>query len=213
MAENDSEKAEPEIDNTPDEETETVDFVADSMAEAKPSIDVDAALKDQLEAAIAERDENHDRWLRLQAEMENYRRRMNQQAADQRKYQSLDLARDILPALDNLQRALGAAESSGNVSELIEGIGMVLQQFDGILNSHSATRIKADGEVFDPNLHQAIQQIPSADHEPMTVMQEVQSGYQMHDRVVRPASVIVSCAMPESSKVESGDNSTDESEE
>ena len=80
---------------------------------------------------------------------------------------------------------------------LLDGIRMVAQQFRDILKAHSAEPIDALGKPFDPNLHEALTQIPSAEHEPMTVLQVVEMGYRLHDRVVRPARVIVSCAPPE----------------
>ena len=79
---------------------------------------------------------------------------------------------------------------------LLNGIKMVSQQFRDTLKAHAAEPIDALGKPFDPNLHEALTQIPSAEHEPMTVLQVVEMGYRLHDRVVRPARVIVSCAPP-----------------
>lgn len=154
------------------------------------------SLKEQLEAALAERDANRDGWLRAQAELENYRRRVQREAEEMRQYQSLPLARDLLPALDNLQRALQAAENSKNVADLVEGVKMVAKQFDDALARHGIKPIDAAGKPFDPNLHQAIQQFPSAEHPPMTVLNEVERGFTLKDRVVRPSTVIVSQAPP-----------------
>ncbi len=150
-----------------------------------------------LEAAVAERDANYDRFLRVQAELENYRKRVRKETEQNRLYQALPLVRDLLPGLDNLERALIAAESSHNVDELIEGVRMVAQQFQDVLARHSTLPIDAVGKPFDPNLHEAIQQLPSSDHPPMTVIDEVQRGYMLHDRVVRPSTVIVSSSSAE----------------
>lgn len=149
-----------------------------------------------LDAVAAERDAAHEKWLRAEAEIENVRRRMRNELDELRKYQSLPLARDVLSPLDNLRLALAAAQSSGNVDELVKGIEMVLAEFDSALGRHNATPIESEGVPFDPNLHEAIQQVPSADHEPMTVLTEVQRGYVMHDRVIRPSKVVVSAAPP-----------------
>lgn len=149
------------------------------------------------------REENaelQDRLLRLQAELENFRRRTQKEASEAAKYQSLPVIRDLLPGIDNLQRAVDAAQSSGDTQNLIEGVQMVARQFEEVLAAHSARRIDPTGETFDPNLHEALSQIPSADHEPMTVLQVVEYGYKINDRIVRPAKVIVSCAPPQTTE-------------
>jgi molecular chaperone GrpE len=113
-----------------------------------------------------------------------------------RQYQALPLARDLLPVLDNLRRALGAAEAAGNAAELVEGVNMVVKQFEDVLARHLVVPIEAVGQPFDAHLHEAVQQVPSPDHPPMTVVAEVERGYLLHDRVVRPAKVIVSSGPP-----------------
>jgi molecular chaperone GrpE len=153
---------------------------------------VEASLPEQLEAALAERDANLDRALRAQAELENFRKRVRKEADEQAKYQSLRLCRDVLPVLDNLRRALDAAQNSHNVDELVQGVRMVLDQFETILAAHDVEAIEAVGQPFDPNLHEAIQHMPSDDHPAMTVIAEYRQGYRLHGRVVRPSQVIVS---------------------
>ena len=165
-------------------------------AEANPA--ADASLREQLEATKAERDANHDRWVRASAEFENYRKRAQREAEQERQYQAFAVLRDILPGLDNLQRAIAAAEASKNVDELVRGVQMVARQFEDVLARYSVKPIDAVGKPFDPNLHEALTQVPSADHPPMTVLQEVERGYTLHDRVLRPSKVIVSTAPPSS---------------
>lgn len=148
----------------------------------------------QLESQLAEL---QDRLLRTQADMENFRRRTQRDQEDARKYESLRLVRDMLPGLDGLQRALVSAEQTGDLQNLLEGIRMVSRQFRDTLKAHGAEPIDAMGMPFDPNQHEALTQIPTADCAPLTVMQVVEMGYRLHDRVVRPARVIVSCALPE----------------
>ncbi len=150
------------------------------------------SLLDQLAAARAERDANYDLYLRSQAELQNYRRRVQKEADELRQYQALPVARDLLPALDNLHRALAAAETSGNVKDLVNGVKLVARQIEAALGRHDVVPIDSAGKPFDPNLHQAIQQVPSDEHPPMTVVQEVERGFTLKDRVVRPATVIVS---------------------
>jgi molecular chaperone GrpE len=149
------------------------------------------SLREQFEAALAERDANYNLYLRTQAELQNYRRRAQRESEEFRQYQALPLARDLLPALDNLHRALAAAETSKNIDELVKGVGMVAKQIESALSRHHVVAIDAAGKQFDPNLHQALQHVPSDEHPPMTVVQEVERGFTLKDRVVRPSTVIV----------------------
>lgn len=144
-----------------------------------------------------------DQLLRGQAELENFRRRSHRELEEVRRYQSLPVVRDLLPALDNLGRAVQSAEQTGDVGNLLEGIRMVAQQFADTLKAHATQPIAAEGQPFDPNLHEALSQVPTSEHPPMTVIQVVESGFVMHDRVVRPAKVIVSCAPPENAPQDS----------
>jgi molecular chaperone GrpE len=136
--------------------------------------------------------EAKDRLLRAQAELENYRRRAQREIQDTLRYAELPLLRDLLPVVDNIARAIQAAEKSPDGSGLLEGIKLVAQQLDGVLNSHDCKRIAALDQPFDPNLHQAILQQPNAEKPANTVLQVVQDGFTLHDRVVRPSQVIVS---------------------
>ncbi len=145
----------------------------------------------ELQAKI---DDLQGKLMRSYADLENYRRRIQREQDDARRFESLRLVRDLLPGLDGLNRAISSAEQTGDKQALLDGIRMVANQFRDILRNHAAEPIDALGKPFDPNLHEALTQMPSAEHEPMTVLQVVEMGYQMHDRVVRPARVIVSCA-------------------
>lgn len=145
----------------------------------------------ELQAKI---DDLQGKLMRSYADLENFRRRVQREQDDARKFESLRLVRDLLPGLDGLNRAIASAEQTGDKQALLDGIRMVANQFRDILRTHAAEPIDALGKPFDPNLHEALTQIPSADHEPMTVLQVVEMGYRMHDRVVRPARVIVSSA-------------------
>ena len=184
----------PESDETPESDApEQVETRPDSESsdERNPSFN------DQFEAAISERDENRNKWLRTEAELDNYRKRVQREAEELRRYQALPLARELLPGLDNLRRALAAAESSKNIEDLLQGVRMVAKQFEDILSRHAVQPIEAVGEPFDPNLHEALQQIPSKEYPAMTVVEELERGYTLHDRVVRPSKVIVSSGPPE----------------
>ncbi|MGZ0174750.1 MAG: nucleotide exchange factor GrpE [Planctomycetales bacterium] len=199
-------------DNNPEAQ---LDVTAEAMAEATEAIagsesddsvqqDASADNTDSdstdVEAIKAERDQNLEKLLRANAELENFRRRVQREAELSARYSSLPLIRDLLPAMDNVARTIQAAEQTGKIEDLIQGLQMVVSQVDQVFSSHSAKPIAAVGETFDPNLHEALQQIPTDEHPPMTVMQELERGYIMHERVIRPTKVLVACALPEETK-------------
>lgn len=134
----------------------------------------------------------NDRALRAQAELENYRKRTRKEMEDERRYAQLPLLNDLLPVIDNVGRAIQAAEKSPEGAGLLAGFKMVAQQLDGVLSRHHCQRIDALHKPFDPHLHAAILQQPSREFPPNTVIQVAQEGYQLHDRVLRPSQVIVS---------------------
>jgi len=136
--------------------------------------------------------EQKDRVLRLQAEIQNLRSRQARELTDARQYASIDLMRELLPVVDNIDRAIEAATDSPEVHSLLDGFKLVRQQLITSLSQHNCNEIPAEGEVFNPDLHQAILQQPSADVPAGEIMMVTQAGYQLHDRVVRAAQVIVS---------------------
>jgi molecular chaperone GrpE len=126
------------------------------------------------------------------AEHVNARKRLLRDVEVEKKYAAEPLVRDLLAALDNLDRAIAAAKSAGEAGPLVTGVSATAAQFLDVLRRHGVTRIECEpGTVFDPNLHQAVMQQPSADFEPGQVVQVLQQGFLIHDRVLRPASVIV----------------------
>ena len=166
-------------------------------ASPQPAASELASLQEQLEATRSERDENYNLALRTQAELENYRKRVSREREEDARYRSLPLAKDLLPVLDNLRRAVQAANQTGNADDLIRGVEMVLKQYEDVLALHQVKPIAAEGETFDPNVHEALTQVPTTDKEPMTILQEVERGYTLHDRVLRPSKVIVAMALPQ----------------
>lgn len=152
---------------------------------------VEASLEEQLQQALAERDDFRDKWARAMADLDNYRRRIQREMEEDRKYLAQPLLKALLPGLDGLDRTLQAAQTSKNADDLITGVQMVQKQFETSLAQFGVKSIEAVGQPFDPNVHEAITQMPSADHPPMTVLQDVERGYLLHDRVVRPSKVIV----------------------
>lgn len=154
------------------------------------------SLEEQLALVEKELEDQKDRALRAQAEFENVRKRMLREADQLRQYAVAPLVGDLLPLLDNLSRAIAAGESTGNIEELLKGLQMVSRSFEEILGRYGLTKINAVDEMFDPNKHEALQQVPSPDYEAMQIVQEVETGWQLHDRVIRPSKVIVSSGPP-----------------
>jgi molecular chaperone GrpE len=154
----------------------------------------EAALRERLQAVEAERDQFRTLAQQTRADFENYQKRLQRDLAQERRYAELPLARDLIPALDNLDRATTAAQKANETGPLVQGVAMVKAQLLDIFRRHGITPMDALGKPFDPNLHQAVMQQPSAEHPPGTVVQITEQGFLMHDRVVRPAQVIVSVA-------------------
>lgn len=136
--------------------------------------------------------ELRDRELKAQAELENFRKRMQRETEQTLKYASLPLVRDLLEVLDNLSRAADAAQNNTESASLLAGVRMVQQQMVSVLAKYNCRPINALGQPFDPNYHQAIAQAPNPDIAAGSVALEASGGYVMHDRVIRPSQVIVS---------------------
>jgi molecular chaperone GrpE len=144
---------------------------------------------DRLRVTAAEADK---RVLMAQAEAENFRKRMRRDFEDQLKFAAVPLVIDILQVRDNLLRALEAAGTGSDSAGLSEGVAMVVKQLDDTLAKYQVREIPAAGELFDPNFHEAISQMQSEDVESGLVAVVAQTGFQMHERVIRPAQVVVS---------------------
>lgn len=140
--------------------------------------------------------EANERVLRAQAELENFRKRSRREMEDERKYASLPLIRDLLSVMDNLDRALEAAERNQNNTGLVEGVKMVAIQFTTYLEQYGCRKIAAVGLPFDPHQHEAIAQEPSTEHATGLVTRIARNGYMLHERVVRPSQVLVSTGQP-----------------
>jgi molecular chaperone GrpE len=162
---------------------------ADDTAEA-PQMLTDA--QERLAASERQLEDTVALLKHTQADFENYQKRAARERDNERKYAVAPLARDLLPAFDNLQRAMDAAKQVGESGPLVQGVAATQAQIVQILGRHGITPIEAQGQPFDPNKHEAVMQRPSADHPPGTVVQVLQQGFQIHDRILRPASVVVS---------------------
>ena len=158
----------------------------DTDADNEKQNELEENLRDEIEQL---RDEK----LRLLAEMENLRKRSDRDRMDSIRYGNINFARDILSLGDNLSRALDAipkdAEKTETITNLINGLRMVQREFTSILEKHGIKKIEALNQRFDHNFHQAMMEIESEEVEEGIVIQEIQSGYNMHDRLLRPSMV------------------------
>lgn len=145
----------------------------------------------ELEEKTREAAENYDRYLRERAELENFKKRMQREKAEALKFASEDLIRDLIPLLDNLERAIEHAEAGGNGQPLVEGIKLVFKGALDVLRRYGVSRVEATGEQFDPSLHEAIQQVDAEGFEPNRVVTQFLPGYCLHERLLRPAQVSV----------------------
>jgi molecular chaperone GrpE len=170
------------------------------IAEQPAPDDSDAAFESRDEAMqrmMHEVEQARQRVLIAQAELENFRKRTRKDYEEQLRFAALPLVEDLLQVRDNLVRAIEAAESSdASTAGLKDGVQLVAKQFDDALTKHGIKPITAVGEVFDPNYHQAISQMPSQEHAQGVVAIEATTGFQMHQRVVRPSQVVVSTGPP-----------------
>ena len=158
----------------------------DTDADNEKQNELEENLRDEIEQL---RDEK----LRLLADMENLRKRSDRDRMDSIRYGNINFARDILSLGDNLSRALDAipkdAEKTETITNLINGLRMVQREFTSILEKHGIKKIEALNKRFDHNFHQAMMEIESEEVEEGIVIQEIQSGYNMHDRLLRPSMV------------------------
>jgi len=158
------------------------------------------ALQDKLDAQASEAQKYQDLYTRERAELENFKRRMQREKGEALRYSIEPLVRDLLIAVDNLERAIDHAE--GGDPALVEGVKLVYKSLLDVLERHAVQRIDATGGEFDPTQHQAIAQVDSADHEPNQVVVQHQAGFKLYDRLLRPAMVSV-CGRKTGANVES----------
>jgi len=145
----------------------------------------------EMSARAAERDEFYDKFLRARAELENYRKRMQREKENIQDFAVIDLARALLPVLDDLDRALNAPRDNRHVKHFLKGIKLIEAQLFKVLEDKGVKPVKALGEVFDPNLHEAVTVDAESDKPDNTVVEELQRGYIYKDKIVRPAKVKV----------------------
>jgi len=148
------------------------------------------ALRKEMEELKQEKEAAQERMLRIQAEFDNFKKRTQKERQNERKYKSQDLVNELLPVLDNFERAL-EVEVVEEAKSIVEGISMVYRQLKDALESENVEVIDTVGEEFDPNLHHAVMQVEEEESESNIVLEELQKGYILNDRVIRPAMVKV----------------------
>ena len=195
-----SEKVQTEIEESENQDQSEESTQADQTPHASPNGGTEAQMagqdkdpESQLEAARQEAKENYDRLLRASAEFDNYKKRTAREMQDVIKYANEKIFKELLTVVDNLERAIEAAGVDRTDDDpLVKGIHLTLSEVFKILERHKVKPVKALGEPFDPAYHQAMMQEEVADQVPNTVVREMQKGYLIHDRLLRPAMVVVS---------------------
>ena len=157
------------------------------------------AAEDPLAAKTRECEELLERLKRATADYLNYQKRMDRRLEEVKRFAVRDLLLDILPVIDNFERALTHAEEQPDFASLLEGVRLVHEQLLTALRKHGVERIEARGKPFDPEHHEAVAQLPSEEHPEGHVAGEMQAGYRLHDQTLRPSQVAVSSGMAEES--------------
>lgn len=158
------------------------------MEKEDPKPDVETKLQEKEKEAK----DHYDRYVRLSAEMENFKKRLEKEKKETYKFANENLLKDLLPVLDNLERAMEHGQEGDNFKALLEGVEMTLKGFLAVLEKYGVTRVEALGEEFDPNQHEAVMVQEDAGRPPGVVISQLQKGYRLHNRLVRPAMVVVS---------------------
>ena len=143
------------------------------------------------EKATAERDRMREQLLRIAADFDNFRKRSRKEIEEVRRRSIEDTLREVLPIIDNLERAAEASSDAKDVDAVAEGVSMVLRGFEEVAQRLGLKRVKSIGQLFDPNLHDAMQQQETDEHPPGTIVAEVVPGYELGERLLRPAMVVV----------------------
>ena len=186
---NDMPASDDDVMEQPESESTNDEVVNESTDE---SVTEDVEILDEPLTPEEELAEANGKVLRITAEMENIRKRLQKEVSDARRYASTGLIRDVLGSMDNLGRAISAASEEERAGGIASGVEMVLQQLEQILEQHGCTKVNPKGQVFDPNQHEAASQLPSSEFDAGTIMEVLQDGYKLHERIVRPAQVIIS---------------------
>lgn len=158
------------------------------------AVETPAANNEELEQLARERDEYLEHLKRLQAEFDNFRKRTQREREELSAYMLQDFMAKLLPVADTFQRAMETASDSGDIESYRQGVEMVHKQFMNILKENGLEKIETVGQLFDPNLHEAVSQTETADQEPGTIVSEFSPGYILKERVIQAPKVVVAIA-------------------
>jgi len=194
--------------NTPDDKIEEPSIIEPEVVETEDEIE---KLRNELTQALNDIKVHQEQYLRTLAEMENLRKRTQRDKEDLAKFANENILREILPVIDNLERAVDHAEQAETNDGLFEGVQMTLTQFSQLLTKFGVEPVDAIGQPFDPAYHQAMGQLESDEHPVNTVVQQMQKGYQLNSRLLRPAFVML--AKAPANKETEADSSAEETDE
>jgi molecular chaperone GrpE len=188
----DNKTAEQEMNTTYAAENELA--TDDQQEEVAQQAEVSEEAKElsELDIARVQAEENYQRLLRVQADFDNFRRRARAEKEDFAKYASLKLIEQLLPIVDNFDRALSSSKETKDFDALVKGLDMTYRGMDQLLTAEGLKPIESVGQPFNPEFHQAVMQVESEEHEEGIVVEELQKGYILKDKVIRPAMVKVS---------------------
>jgi len=175
-----------------DIEAGQVDLQSEQEDEGEVEVDFEQLESEAIAAAQEEVARMREAMLRMQAETDNTRKRLTRELERSRKLALERVMKDLLQVRDSLERGLEIDPASATVDSLIEGQKLTLKMLGKVMEDHNLELIDPVGEPFDPEFHEAMTMLPSADHEENTVMEVLEKGYRLHDRLVRPARVVVS---------------------
>ena len=165
----------------------------ENLEAASPVMEAaDSSVQDELAGKTEECNALNDRYLRLAAEFENYKRLIQRDQREQIRFGNEQILKELLPVVDNMERAIKSARTSGGDSALVQGVELTLKQLSGTLIKFGVQAIETAGREFDPSAHQAVSYGPSNDVPANSVLEEFQKGYRLHDRILRAAMVSVS---------------------
>jgi len=190
----------------PDEDMHPEEFAGEGKAKSSPGrVELDpqdgignaggdevTELKRALEETRAELDRHREAMLRMQADMDNQRKRMTRETEKSQRFALERMMKDLLQVRDSLERGLEVGDEAATVEQLREGKALTLKVLSKVLQDHGLEVIDPQGQPFNPELHEAMTMAPSVEHEENTVLEVLQKGFKLHDRLIRPAMVVVS---------------------
>lgn len=178
----------------PEKQPETVESTEQETAATDVELSPEEQLQADLEKAQCEIKAHQEQYLRTLADMENLRKRTQREKEELAKFANETILREVLPVIDNLERAVEHAEQAESSGGLLEGVQMTLTQFSQVLERFGVTPVDSLGQPFDPALHQAMGQMESEEYPVNAVVQQLQKGYQLNERLLRPAMVMIAKA-------------------